>query len=370
MDLLKGAEHKIKAAFFSAARPWLKRGSESFVPLDGHKIKKILFLRPEKIGDMVISFPVFDALLNQFPRMEISILGSPRNIAIIKDDPRFCQVFLYTKSLADIGSIRRMRREQFDCVVDMICDDSVTALILSQLCAPGKPRIGIGKKKYKEFYDFNYDHRMGNQGHIIENTLKLLDAFNLRSSEVSCFAPPWLDDQSEQSAADFLSGINNGSGRSMTVGYNLSAGSPTRVWAEEKSVRLVQMILEHRRARVILFTTPDERDRGERIRSHFEDSVYLIPDGLSLVQVCAIIKRLDLLITPDTSLVHIARSFKVAVVGLYSRYMKNFLLWRPYGQKGGSVVSQCDGNIFDITPEQVIESFDKVISSQDVGAGI
>jgi len=157
----------------------------------------------------------------------------------------------------------------------------------------------------------------------------------------------------------------------MTVGYNLSAGSPTRVWAEEKTVRLLKMILErYEGTRVILFTVPAERKRGERIRSHFGSSVYLIPDGLSLVQACAIIKHLDLLVTPDTSLVHIARSFKVAVVGLYSRFMKNFLLWRPYGQDGGAVVSQCDGNIFDITPEQVMKSFDKVVSSQKVGARV
>jgi len=46
----------------------------------------------------------------------------------------------------------------------MICDDSVTALFMSQFLAPGKPRIGVGKNKFRQYYDFNYDHRMNNTG--------------------------------------------------------------------------------------------------------------------------------------------------------------------------------------------------------------
>ena len=55
---------------------------------------------------------------------------------------------------------------------------------------------------------------------------------------------------------------------------------------------------------------------------------------------------------------------KVQVVGLYSRYMKNFLLWRPYGQETGAVVSGCDDNIFDITVDQVYDTFVELVQKQ------
>ena len=171
----------------------MKRKDRDFTPLDGNLLHKVLFLRPEKIGDMVISLPVFDGLKHRYPHIKISILASPRNDAIIRDDPRFDRIFLYRKNLwRDVREMLRIRREGYDCVVDMICDDSVTALFISQLAAPGKPRIGVGKVKFREYYDFNYNHRMGNTGHIIENTLKLLNAFDIDSNTVQGYAPPFL----------------------------------------------------------------------------------------------------------------------------------------------------------------------------------
>ena len=371
MDKLKPLEHRIKAGFFRLFRSWLKRGQADFRPLDGTKLKKVLFLRPEKIGDMVISFPVFDGLHERYPHIRISILGSPRNLAIIKNDPRFDRIFLYTKKVfKDIRTIMAMRREKYDCVVDMICDDSVTALFLSQMCAPGKPRIGVGKVKYRDYYDFNYDHRMGNTGHIIENTLKLLEAFGIDSDRVSGYAAPYIDAAADRKAGDFIDSIANGDSSAVMVGYNLSAGSPTRVWAREKSVELVRRLIDSDPSfRVILFTTPAERDRGQRILERFPTNVHLVPDDLNLMEAAAVLKRFDILISPDTSMVHIARAFRVDVVGLYSRFMKNFLLWKPYDQEVGSVVSGNDDNIHDITPEAVFDVFQQVLSRRKAVAG-
>ncbi len=364
MDKLKPLEHKIKASFFWLFKIFLKIGIKEFKPLDANKLKKVLFLRPEKIGDMVISFPVFDGLKKYYPNIDISILGSPKNIALIKNDKRFDKIFLYTKSLfKDINTFRKMRSENYDCVVDMICDDSVTALFISQIVSKGKPRIGVGKIKYQKYYDFNYDHRMGNTGHIIENTLKLLEAFNINSSEISGYAIPYVDEQADNEAKQFVSSIKD-SNNSKLIGYNLSAGSPTRIWRIDKSISLVRSIIQSdMNSKVILFTTPNERKRGEKILSELRENVYLVPDNLTLIQATAMIKYLDILISPDTSLVHIARSFKVQVIGLYSRFMKNFLLWKPYGQEGGAIVSGNDDNIHDITANQVFEEYLKLANN-------
>ena len=258
-----------------------------------------------------------------------------------------------------------MRREKYDCVIDMIGNDSVTALFMSQLCAPGKPRIGVGKIKYREYYDFNYDHRMGNTGHIIENTLRLLDAFAIDSQKISGYAEPHLEASEIDLARRFVSSLGGTGDVTLKVGFNISAGSPTRLWAEEKAVELLKRITRsYDDCRIILFTPPSERKRGERLKQLLDDNVDLVPDNLSLTGAAAIIKFLDVLISPDTSLVHIARSFRVPVIGLYSRYMKNFLLWRPYDQQTGAVVSGNDDNIFDITVDQVFDTFVTVVRQE------
>ncbi len=362
MRKLKRVEHRFKALFFSSFRPVLKRKGDGFTPLDGNRLRKVLFLRPEKIGDMVISLPVFDGLKNRYPRIALSVLASPRNVALIANDSRFDRIFLYRKNIwSDLKEMRRIRKEKFDCVVDMICNDSVTALFLSQLAAPGKPRIGVGKARFRDYYDFNYDHRCGNTGHIIENTLRLLEAFGIDSASTSGYAPPFLEKAACDAAERFLVGISDGMVGGRRVGYNLSAGAPTRVWAETRSEQLLRRLLEHDdRCVVILFVMPADRVRARRLCQRFERRVHVVPDGLTLMQASALISKLDVLISPDTSLVHIARALRVPVVGLYSRYLKNFLLWRPYGQDIGAVVSSNDDNIFDISVDDVFETYIKV----------
>lgn len=365
MDRLKPIEHRFKALMFRLLKPLLRRPQGKFQPLDGNKLTRVLFLRPEKVGDMVISFPVFDGLKERFPHLKISILGSPRSEAIIRHDPRFEHIYMYRKNLwKDFKEVLQMRRNHFDCVVDMICDDSVTALFLSQICVHGRPRIGVGKVKFREYYDFNYDHRMGDTGHIIQNTLKLLEAFGIDSKSVPGYAAPYVDAESHARIEEFLQAVNNGSHPVPLIGYNLSAGAPTRLWADENNEELLRRILEHTpTAGIVLFTMPSERFRGERLAARLSQGVYQVPPNMSLLEASALISRLDLLISPDTSLVHIARAFKVPVVGLYSRFMKNFLLWRPYGQEVGAVVSGSNDNIHDITVEQVFDMYLRVLEA-------
>ena len=147
MNRLKPLEFKIKAAFFALFRVLLKKGRSGVAPLDGSRLRSVLFLRPDRLGDTVCSFPLIDEIHRRFPHVKIGILASDRNIALIRDDSRFDKIFIYRRSIIkDIREVRAIRGEKYDCVVDLLGDDSVTTLFLSQLCSAGKPRIGVGKK--------------------------------------------------------------------------------------------------------------------------------------------------------------------------------------------------------------------------------
>ncbi|MDD5427503.1 MAG: glycosyltransferase family 9 protein [candidate division Zixibacteria bacterium] len=363
MEPLKPVEHKIKDFAFALFRFLLKKGQKDFKPLEPLYLKKILFLRPDKIGDMIISLPVFENLKKSYPHLQLSLLCSPRNLPIVKNDPRFDKIFLYKKNIfQDIATVLAMRRENFDVVVDMISNDSITNLFLARYSVKDKPRIGVQKAKYREYYDYSYYHRLDDMRHIIRNTLELLDAFGYGSAKADGFAPPYIDKEALNKAAVFFESIDPERMNLFCVGYNLSVGNPTRLWDESNSRRLLEKILEYGQGNfhIILLTTPPDRMRGEKLLSFFEKDVFLVPPDLNLIEVSAIISKLSLLISPDTSLIHIARSFKIPVVGLYPKPVKNFLLWHPYEQKEGAVLSGNNDNIFDITVEQVFDTFLRV----------
>jgi ADP-heptose:LPS heptosyltransferase len=189
----------------------------------------------------------------------------------------------------------------------------------------------------------------------------LLEAFGIDTSRVTPFAPPYCSSISKQKAQQFFDSLSEFDKHGLKIGLNLSAGSESRAWALTNYQALTDRIgLAFPQASIILFTIPSERQRAMELRALAKSKVSIIPDNLELPDVCAIIKHLDVLISPDTSLVHIARSFQVSVVGLYTRFMKNYLLWKPFGQESGSVISGNDYNIHDISAEQVFETLIKM----------
>lgn len=59
--------------------------------IEKEEIKKILFLRHDGVGDMVLSTPLFRALKKNFPDARLTVLASERNYGIIQNNPTFYQ---------------------------------------------------------------------------------------------------------------------------------------------------------------------------------------------------------------------------------------------------------------------------------------
>ena len=168
MSVLKPIELLIKKVTLLFLNVFRRKGLLTSISIDKDLTYKILFIRPEKIGDIFVTFPVFDILLKQFPNVKISVLGSH------DCKPIFYKIYYYQKNvLLDFRELKKIRNERYDCVVDLVGCDSVTSLLLTTLGVPKKPRIAIGKDRFSQYYDINFDLRYNNTGHVITNILKL-----------------------------------------------------------------------------------------------------------------------------------------------------------------------------------------------------
>ncbi|MCA9407462.1 MAG: glycosyltransferase family 9 protein [Candidatus Omnitrophica bacterium] len=92
------------------------------MPLIKSKIKKILLISLTNIGDVVLTFPVFDVLRQQFPDAEISLVIGPKADSLFKEHPEIKQIYIYDKHQPHIKTIRWMItlwKQRFDLVVDL-----------------------------------------------------------------------------------------------------------------------------------------------------------------------------------------------------------------------------------------------------------
>src|SRR5947199_6632832 len=91
--------------------------------------KRLLFLRHDRIGDMVVSTAAMRAIAESHPGIELDVLASPSNAAVIEGAPYVRNVIVFDrrdpKSFA--STARRLRSEGYDAVIDcMVTAPSVT----------------------------------------------------------------------------------------------------------------------------------------------------------------------------------------------------------------------------------------------------
>ncbi|MEW6049454.1 MAG: glycosyltransferase family 9 protein [Candidatus Zixiibacteriota bacterium] len=359
MDIVKEIELRVRRAAFAMLRPLLKKG-RNIGAVDPARISKVLFIRKDRIGDAVCSLPVLEALKSHLSHLSLGMFCSPRNHEVFRDDPRLDDVFLYRKRFwRDFSEIWRIRRMKYDVVIDLICDDSVTSLFLSQLCSAHGVRIGAGKARFRQFYDLAYEFAPDADEHIIDVHLKMLAAFGLEPRSLNPHVPIHESKSAREKVDRFFAGLPPLSENGFRIGYNLSVGKPERVWALENSRQLVARIVErHPSSQLVFICTSADRHRAESIMNDVSGSLFLLPDRMNMMEVSSLVSRLDLLITPDTSLVHVARSWNVPVVGTYPKWDARRLgQWRPYGQFFGVVMSEKDDNVFAITVDQVFDAY-------------
>ena len=90
---------------------------------------------------------------------------------------------------------------------------------------------------------------------------------------------------------------------------------------------------------------------------------YVVPSykTKTILDVAALIKNLDIIITPDTSIVHIASAFDKPIVTIHEKNQDSFQLFSPTSSLNKTVFSPKDNSIDGFDVEKVIEFSNELI---------
>ena len=76
----------------------------------------------------------------------------------------------------------------------------------------------------------------------------------------------------------------------------------------------------------------------------------------TIIDAAALIEQLDLIITPDTSIVHIASSFDKPVVSIHENQKDNFRLWSPSSTLSKTIFAKSKYGLFDYSINDIVKS--------------
>ncbi len=342
----------------------LMRGAPS-APNWDERPYRVLFLRHDRAGDMVLSTGVLRAIASSHPTITLDVLASPANAAIIAGADYIGAMVVFDKhSLKSyLPTALRLRRARYDAVVDcMVTAPSVTTLLL--VLASGAPhRIGIAGRGNDDAFTLTVPPDPRPNGHMVDRLSALARAFGV-DPETMERGPSLELPESVLARAEVMwggddgEGERDGAGEGERVLVNISAGTPERTWPDDRYVSVMRHVREqHPDAVLRVISAPSEQQRAMDIAAGCDARVVSTP---TIRDAFAMVATSHLVITPDTSIAHAASAFHVPAVAMYTSEKSE--RWGLYDNPGQMVI-QPGSSLEGLPAQRVSDAVDVVWES-------
>ncbi len=132
----------LKTAFLAARLPLLRlagllKKRNTFNP---GGISKILLIRTDRLGDMILTTPFIAAMKEAFPGARLTMLASKGPLRMVRFNPGVSETVEWDESLRS-GLLEKLRAEKFDLAIDLHYD---YPLATARFCADAGARISCG----------------------------------------------------------------------------------------------------------------------------------------------------------------------------------------------------------------------------------
>ena len=285
------------------------------------EIREILFLRHDRIGDMVLSTAALKALRRGFPRAKITVLASDRNYEVLKHNPSVDEFLIY-KGFK--WFMKEIRPRDYDLVIDPFLTYELRQAFMTWL-AGGKYRIGFEEAGREIFFNIRGPVASPPK-RMVDHLLDLTE--RLGGSKKGYEPELFLSDTEIHWANETLAekGIT---AKEVTIAIHPGAHYPSQQWPAERFGELSRRILGHGGAKVIILGSKDEEGLLEAVKKSAGKDI-LIFSCDNIRELAAIVSKCDLLVCNNSGPLHIASALKVPTVSMIGPTVTP--LWLPYGE--------------------------------------
>lgn len=348
--------------------------------------KRILIVRTDRIGDVLLTLPMAHALKHHIPSAHISMLIRCYTAELVEHDTAVDDVVYYDdgKGLLPVHSlVRALRGRKFDVVFHTY--PRFRAALITWLA--GIPvRVGTGYRWYSFLFNRRiFEHRKNAERHELEYNLNLLTALGYPANA----APPSPALEVSGAASEKVHSLLRESGierEDRIVILHPGSGGSAREWSPANFGALGRKLSELRDVRVIVTGGAGEEGVVGKVQSIIGTSAISVVNRLTLGEYAALAKRASLFISNSTGTIHVAAAVGTQVIGLYPHLLPlSAARWGPYTDKKVTFspanrpmnCAQCTGErgtscecMDSIPVDQVFEAAAKILSGEhDVHAG-
>lgn len=296
--------------------------------------KRILIIRLDRIGDVVLSTPVIKALRQAYPNSHIAFMARPLVKDLLMNNPYLNEVILYDKdnihrqALSTLKFAMQLRKKKFDLAV-ILHPTNRSAMIAFLAGIP--TRLGYDKKCGILMTKKIGDTKHLGQKHEAEYSLDLLKAIGIEAKDTDLFVPVNRDD--ENAVSEFLRKLHvQEKDRILTICPGASC--PSKIWPKKRFAKIADMLADELDLKVVLVSDDKDAHIAEDIARSMNSSPLVLAGRLTLGELAALLKRSCLFISNDSGPVHIASAVGTPVISIFGRNQPGLSpkRWGPLGK--------------------------------------
>jgi ADP-heptose:LPS heptosyltransferase len=284
----------------------------------------VLIVRPDGIGDMLLSIPVATQLRQLVPGVKIGFLASPTTAPLLDRHPDVD----YVRTIRFADPMKELRRAFSQGVEAALFLKPFRRLMWAAWSAGVPIRVATGYRWYSFLANRRvYEHRSEFSKHESEYNVAMLTGFGLRPQPVS---PPVLS----LSEAEWSAGAGRWSGLPSPRIVIHPGGVSARRWSFDH-YRNLALTLAERGYGVMLTGSDQERVEfggGAALATTRSSRIRDCMGKLALRELMAVIANAHVVVSGATGPAHLAAALRIPTVTLFDPRRNNLpVRWKPLG---------------------------------------
>lgn len=304
------------------------------------KIKKILIIRTDRIGDVICSLPTVRALKENFPESLICFLTTSYTEDLVSENKDIDEIIVYERKASisqKIDFIKRLKKYKFDLaiVLSPYFESALFGYLSGAKFRIGYPLNGSGfllttkiniKSRYK---------------HEIESCLDVVRAIGVDTQDKQPRLS--ISQGAEKYAEDFFA-MHKISFSDLVIGIHSGGYEKHTRWIPEGYAKVADILIREYRAKVILLGSRLDKEILDKIIKLMSQRPILTDFDISLQRLAGIIKRCNIFLGNNSGPMHIAVAVGTPVVAIFGAIhpLDSENKWAPYGEEHIIVRKQMD----------------------------
>lgn len=310
------------------------------------RIKRILIIRTDRIGDVILSTPTVRAVRQNFPECFIGFLTTPYTEELVSENQDIDEVFIYNRSIflsEKDGFIKKLKEYKFDLAV-VLCPFFESALIAYLSGAPF--RIGYPLNGSEFLLTTKIDIK-SRYKHEIESCLDVVRAIGVDTVDKR----PRLDLSAEaERYTEYFFTKNGILVSDLKICIHPGGYEKHTRWIPEGYAKVADILIGEYRAKVILLGSRLDKEILDKIIKLMSQRPILTDFDISLQRLAGIIKRCDIFLGNNSGPMHIASAVGTPVVAIFGAIhpLDSENKWAPYGE--GNIIVRKEMDCIDCHP--------------------